>query len=81
MNDDMTVAVLVVVDESFSLRFVDRILEDRGVANVVGLGNGSETLGILEKAEPPIGLVITDIEMPVMDRHDLVRRMRKVLGL
>ncbi len=79
MNDDSTfesVIVLVVEDETFSLRFVSRILENRGVANVVGAGDGSEALEILEMAETPIDLAIRDIEMPVMDGYELIRRIR-----
>jgi len=79
MNDDTdfsSVNVLVVEDEAFSLRFVGRVLEKLGVASVVGAENGEQALEMLENAETPIDLVISDIEMPEMDGFELVRRIR-----
>lgn len=79
MNDHtafQSITVLVVEDEAFSLRFVGHILKSLGVAGTIGAGTGSEALEILEKSEMPIDLVISDIEMPVMDGYELVRRIR-----
>ncbi|MDP6564017.1 MAG: response regulator [Alphaproteobacteria bacterium] len=71
-----SVTVLVVEDDAFSLRFIGRILESLDVAGVISAGNGVEALEILQGTESPIGLVISDIEMPDMDGYELVRRIR-----
>ena len=71
-----SVTVLVVEDEEFSARFVTRILGKIGVGSVTTAANGSEALEVLENAEVPIDLVISDIEMPEMNGYELVRRIR-----
>ncbi len=71
-----SVTVLVVEDEEFSARFVTRILGKIGVSAVITAANGAEALELLESAETPIDLVISDIEMPEMDGFELARRIR-----
>ncbi len=75
-SDFGSINVLVVEDETFSLRFVTRILETLGVASVLSAENGEQALEILKNSNTPIDLVISDIEMPEMDGFELVRRIR-----
>lgn len=68
--------VLVVEDEEFSQKFVVRVLAGLGITRVSIAGNGVEALELLAGAEPPVDLVISDIEMPEMDGFELARKLR-----
>ncbi len=78
MTDDAlkSFTVLVVDDEEFSLRLVARVLGSLGVENVVTAKDGSEALEILKAGDRAIHLVISDIEMPVMNGFELARKVR-----
>jgi CheY-like chemotaxis protein len=69
-----TLRALVVDDES-SLRFAVRgILEHVGM-DVVEAANGREALALLEASE--FQLVVTDVQMPLMDGLALLRAIRQ----
>src|SRR3972149_2314297 len=65
---------LLIVDDEEDIRFgfVDRF-EER--YRVHAAGNGAEALEILRR-EPDIGVVGTDVRMPVMSGLELIRRTR-----
>ena len=70
-------ANILIVDDSPVMRsFVKRVLQLSGVG--VGLlleaGEGAQALVVLK--EHPVHLVLTDINMPVMNGEQLVRAMR-----
>ena len=71
-----SVTVLVVDDEAFSQKFVIRVLGTLGVDKVITADNGAHALEVLASADPPVDLVISDIEMPEMDGFELARRIR-----
>lgn len=78
MTSDMfgSITVLVVEDEEFSQRVVTRLLSTIGVGRAVTANNGDEALKVLESADEPIDLIISDIEMPGMDGFELTRKIR-----
>lgn len=67
--------VLVVDDEPLIRNFVRQLLTRRGVASVEAI-NGAEALALFREQADHIGLVLTDIHMPVMNGLDLIRTLR-----
>ena len=72
----MTHTVLVVDDDAAVLDVVACMLEDLG-CEVVCAHSGAEALGILASNEK-ISILITDINMPVMDGHELAERAMRL---
>jgi len=69
---------LLIVDDSPVMRsFLRRAITSAGieVAQYCEAGNGAEALDLLEKQ--PVDLVLTDINMPVLDGAGLVDRLRR----
>lgn len=68
---------ILIVDDSPAMRsFIRRVMRLSGleVDNYFEAGNGEEALEQL--ASNPVDVVLTDINMPVMDGEQFVRRMR-----
>ena len=69
----------VIVDDSPVMRkIVERTLRQAGIAigEVIEAGNGSQALDILR--QQTVDLVLSDINMPVMDGLELVRHLQSV---
>lgn len=69
---------VLIVDDSASMRkIVRKVLAASGfdVANLVEAGNGREALRALR--DHPIDLVLTDINMPVMNGVEFLRTIRQ----
>ncbi len=66
-----TPTVLVVDDESMVRALVRRILEPE-VCSVVEAEGGESALRLIERGEPAIDLVLTDLVMPGIDGFDIV---------
>lgn len=64
--------VLVVDDNATVIRFVERALSDTYA--VKSARNGREALDSVAEAEPD--LIISDVMMPVMDGHELCRKVK-----
>ncbi len=69
---------LIVDDSSVMRKIVVRALQQGGVllAEIMEAGNGSEALEILRHKK--VDLVLSDINMPVMDGLEFVRQLRNV---
>ena len=66
----------LVVDDEDSVRTVAcRILEGAGFA-CVSATHGGEALAVIESGATPVGLVLTDMVMPVMTGAELYARLR-----
>jgi len=68
--------VLVVDDDASVLEVIAGMLEDFG-CDVVRAGSGTEALDQLERNKR-ISILITDINMPVMDGHELAERAKRL---
>jgi two-component system chemotaxis response regulator CheY len=69
---------LIVDDSSVMRKVVARALEQGGVllAEILEAGNGSEALEILRRHK--VDLILSDINMPVMDGLEFVRNLKGV---
>jgi two-component system, chemotaxis family, chemotaxis protein CheY len=69
---------LIVDDSSVMRKIVERALRQAGIplGQVIEAGNGSQALDILR--QQAVDLVLTDINMPVMDGLELVRQLHEV---
>ena len=69
---------LIVDDSSVMRKIVARALQQGGLSlgQILEAGNGSEALEILRREK--VDLVLSDINMPVMDGLEFVRQLRSV---
>jgi two-component system chemotaxis response regulator CheY len=78
------IRALIVDDSSVMRKIVERSLRQAGLdlSSVSQAGNGAEALGILDAN--PVDLILSDINMPVMDGLEFVRQlqtMEKLRGI
>jgi two-component system cell cycle sensor histidine kinase/response regulator CckA len=66
-----TATVLVVDDESMVRTLVRRMLEP-GVYTVVEAEDGESALRLIERGQPAIDVVLTDLVMPGIDGFDII---------
>ncbi len=69
---------MIVDDSSVMRKIVARALQQGGLSlgQILEAGNGSEALEILRREK--VDLVLSDINMPVMDGLEFVRQLRSV---
>lgn len=72
--DEFTCSVLVVDDEPFVLRTTAKVLGRLGFVHVQTAESVVSAMEIVASAEPPVGLVLTDLNMPDADGLELLRR-------
>lgn len=69
-------SVLLVDDQQiFLAALVTQLMDRSNNFSILTAGNGEEALRILESHR--VGLVVTDLKMPVMDGFDLISRIKK----
>jgi two-component system, chemotaxis family, chemotaxis protein CheY len=70
--------MLIVDDSSVMRKIVGRALQQSGlpITEILEAGNGSEALDILRREK--VNLVLSDINMPVMDGLEFVRQLQTV---
>jgi len=71
--------VLLVDDDGASLALMAASLERLGL-RILAATDGEKALEVL-RTNPSVDLVISDVDMPVMDGLELLRRMRQSEGL
>ncbi len=71
---DLLVARILVVDDDNAIRRLLRVVLERRGHSVVEAANGAEGLRCYRAA--PTDLVITDIQMPVMDGLQMIKELR-----
>ncbi|NMG33828.1 response regulator [Azoarcus sp. TTM-91] len=74
------VRILVVDDSEINREVARQILGAEG-ADILLAANGSEALRILGEAQPPVELVLMDVQMPTMDGYTATRHIRETPGL
>lgn len=70
------IRALIVDDSSVMRKIVERSLRQAGIElqQVVEAGNGAEALGVLGTTK--VDLILSDINMPVMDGLEFVRQLQ-----
>jgi len=69
------ITALIVDDSSVMRKIVERSLRQAGInlSQILEAGNGAEALSIL--AEHRVDLILCDINMPVMDELEFIKRL------
>jgi len=69
------ITALIVDDSSVMRKIVERSLRQAGInlSQILEAGNGAEALSIL--AEHRVDLILCDINMPVMDGPEFIKRL------
>ncbi len=73
---DVAPPKVLVVDDQFTVRELQRSILEAAGYRVETARDGDQALRRIE-AEPEIGLVVTDVEMPAMDGIELLHRIRQ----
>jgi EAL domain-containing protein (putative c-di-GMP-specific phosphodiesterase class I)/FixJ family two-component response regulator len=71
-------SVLVVDDEPFVLRTTAAVLRRLGYTQVETADNVADALKLIATTEPPIGLVMCDLNMPGVDGLELLRHFDEI---
>ncbi|HUP98756.1 MAG TPA: EAL domain-containing response regulator [Usitatibacter sp.] len=66
---------LVVEDQGFQRWAVAHLLEGLGAKVVLSATDGADALEIYRNAEPPIDIVVSDLNMPGMDGMEFIRHL------
>lgn len=69
---------LVVEDHGFQRWMTANLVVGFGAEQVLSAVDGQEALGILATTQPPIDIVITDLDMPGMDGMEFIRRIAEL---
>lgn len=75
------IKALIVDDSSFMRKVVERSLRQVGLelSPVLEASNGAEALGLIYTN--PVDIILSDVNMPVMDGIELVRQLQAVENL
>src|SRR5712664_1917690 len=66
---------LVVEDQGFQRWMAANLLEGLGAKYVFTAADGREALLMLDDREPPVDIIVTDLDMPGMDGMEFIRHM------
>lgn len=78
--DIENVRVLVVDDSALSRKHICRVLNNMGIKQISEAIDGKQGAELFVEAGEAFELVITDLNMPVMDGHQFIDYIRKTLG-
>ena len=75
------ICALIVDDSSVMRKIVERSLRQAGIelSEVMEAGSGTEALSAIEQKKPD--LILSDINMPVMNGLEFVRKLQDVSGM
>lgn len=66
---------LVVEDHQFQRWLADSILREAGAKHIYAAADGRAALDVLSVLDPPVDIVVSDLDMPGMDGMELVRHV------
>ena len=69
--------VLIVEDQDFPRKQIRQILESEKYDIVADVTNGQEALNVYEKFGDKLDLIITDLDMPILDGYALLFELKK----
>ena len=73
---DLKTRVLVVDDMMTMRKLVSKVLKEIGFTDITEAGDGIKAWDAIANASPPIGLVVSDWNMPNCTGLDLLKRVR-----
>jgi two-component system chemotaxis response regulator CheY len=73
---DSSTRILIVDDMMTMRKLVGKICKELGFPNLVEASDGIQAWEQIQSASPPIGLIISDWNMPNCSGIDLVKRLR-----
>jgi two-component system chemotaxis response regulator CheY len=73
---DTNTRILIVDDMMTMRKLVGKICKELGFSNLVEASDGIQAWEQIQNASPPIGLIISDWNMPNCSGLDLVKRLR-----
>lgn len=76
MSMSASLATVLVVDDAADVRLLARAVLTRSRFTVLEATGGREALAVLRRAEPPVDVVVLDVQMPDMDGWDTLAAMR-----
>lgn len=68
--------ILLVDDEAFIRSLVMRMLNELGYETILQAGDGADATRLLLSANPPINMIILDLEMPNIGGFDFLKYIR-----
>lgn len=74
-GDNLPHRVLVIDDDPMARRQVNLLLSSLGIGNVLSVDGGIAALAEISRQDHGIDLIITDLNMPVMDGIEFLRRL------
>jgi EAL domain-containing protein (putative c-di-GMP-specific phosphodiesterase class I)/FixJ family two-component response regulator len=75
MENEATIKILVLDDEPFMLKLLDRMLRNSGYPRVTTCDNGQQALVLVGQLESYPDVILLDINMPQMDGVEFVRHL------
>jgi len=73
---DLKTKVLVVDDMMTMRKLVAKVCKEIGFTDIIEAADGAQAWQAIASANPPVGLVISDWNMPVSSGLDLLKRVR-----
>ncbi|MGC2855371.1 response regulator [Novispirillum sp. DQ9] len=70
--------VLVAEDEESARSYIEMVLADMGITNVMAVGDGRQALKVFQDFEDGVDLIICDWMMPRMSGLDFLKQVRSV---
>lgn len=75
MSAPLNVHILVLDDEPFMLQLLVKLLNNLGYTSVASCDNGHAALRLVDDAVPAPQLILCDLNMPVMDGMEFIRKL------
>jgi two-component system chemotaxis response regulator CheY len=73
---DPTTRFLIVDDMSLIRTQLSKLLNQLGYHDIIEASDGAKAIEAIQHAKPPIGVIISDLEMPGATGMDLLKRLR-----